>query len=147
MDTRPKEHEIEKHLEDECIARGWLCYKTSSPSYNGFPDRTIITNTGRIVFVEVKRPKEVPRKLQVRILSAMRDHGADVCVAHDHKSVEALVSALDKDRMPPVADDRTFYVIAEDQAIDKHQNERTSKMMTNVSPRATARHMPAVAAM
>lgn len=147
MDQRPREHEIEKHLEDECIARGWLCYKTASPARNGFPDRTVITDTGKVVFVEVKRPKEVPRKLQVRILSAIRNHGADVCVTHDHESVEALIHALEHDKMPPVANDRTFYVLTEHQKENEPTNERNTKMMTNASPCAKTGCVPATAAM
>ena len=110
MSDRPRENIIEAYLVAQCTERGWLCYKTASPGRNGFPDRTVITDTGMVVFVEVKRPGEVPRKLQVRILSEMREHGANVCVTHDHASVDMLVRALERDRMPAVADDDTFYV-------------------------------------
>ena len=110
---RPRENIIEAYLVAQCTDRGWLCYKTASPGRNGFPDRTVITNTGMVVFVEVKRPGEVPRKLQVRILAEMRDHGANVCVVHDRASVDTLVSALRCGRMPAVAPDNTFYVIDE----------------------------------
>lgn len=107
----PRESTIEGYLVSRCRDRGWLCYKTESPGRSGFPDRTIVTNAGMVAFVEVKRPGEVPRKLQVHTLKRLREHRANVCVVHDRASVDTLVSALRCGRMPAVAPDNTFYVI------------------------------------
>lgn len=101
---------VENYLVEECESRGWLCYKTSSPGTNGFPDRTIITKTGMVVFCEVKRPNETPRKLQLRILRKLKENKANVCVTDCHASVDSLIKALERDKMPRCIDKTTFVV-------------------------------------
>lgn len=105
-----RESVIEKYLDTSCKARGWLCFKTISPSTNGFPDRTIITDTGRVVFCEVKRPNEKPRKLQVIILKRIRDHNADVCVVSTKEQTDILMELLESGRPIAIEDERSFYV-------------------------------------
>lgn len=107
---RIPESAVEAYLTQACESRGWLCYKTSSPGTNGFPDRTIITKTGMVVFCEVKRPNETPRKLQLIILRKLKKNNANVCVTDCYASVDTLIKALERDKMPRRIDKTTFVV-------------------------------------
>ena len=51
------EKEIEKKLKAAVSAAGGLCLKWVCPGWSGVPDRLVLLPGGRIVFVEVKRPK------------------------------------------------------------------------------------------
>lgn len=52
---------LEKFLEQKLVRRvkaaGGLCLKWSSPGAAGVPDRIVLLPGGRVVFVEMKRPK------------------------------------------------------------------------------------------
>lgn len=51
------EKEIEKKLVDVVRGRGGLCLKWVCPGWAGVPDRIILLPGGRVMFVELKRPK------------------------------------------------------------------------------------------
>lgn len=53
----PLEKDIEKKLVDTVRKRGGLCLKWVCPGWAGVPDRIVLLPGGRIVFVELKRPK------------------------------------------------------------------------------------------
>jgi hypothetical protein len=53
----PLEKDIEKKLVDVVRKRGGLCLKWVCPGWAGVPDRIVLLPGGRIVFVELKRPK------------------------------------------------------------------------------------------
>lgn len=52
---------LEKFLEQKLVRRvkaaGGLCLKWSSPGAAGVPDRIVLLPGGRVIFVEMKRPK------------------------------------------------------------------------------------------
>ena len=48
------EKTIERHLVNGVKKLGGLCYKFTSPSTQGVPDRIIITAQGRVIFAELK---------------------------------------------------------------------------------------------
>ena len=52
---------LEKFLEQKLVRRvkvaGGMCLKWSSPGAAGVPDRIVLLPGGRVVFVEMKRPK------------------------------------------------------------------------------------------
>lgn len=52
---------LEKFLEQKLVrcvrAAGGLCLKWSSPGAAGVPDRIVLLPGGRLIFVEMKRPK------------------------------------------------------------------------------------------
>lgn len=103
------ESEIEHYLEWLCEQRGWLCEKVATTGTLGFPDRCVIAD-GRIVFVELKRPDHRPRKMQVRTLKRLRDHGAQACVVHDADTADLLVETIERGAPIRIADEVTFYV-------------------------------------
>lgn len=51
------EKEIETKLRRMVERRGGLCLKWVCPGWSGVPDRIILLPGGRIIFVELKRPK------------------------------------------------------------------------------------------
>lgn len=53
----PLEKEIEAKLVKEVRRRGGLCLKWTCPGWAGVPDRIVLLPGGRVVFVELKRPR------------------------------------------------------------------------------------------
>ena len=53
----PLEKDIERKLKDLVERHGGLCLKWSCPGWSGVPDRIVLLPGGRLVFVELKRPK------------------------------------------------------------------------------------------
>lgn len=51
------EKEVEKYLVRRVEALGGRCLKWTSPGTTGLPDRIVLLPRGRIIFVELKRPK------------------------------------------------------------------------------------------
>lgn len=89
----PLERVIERHLLDQCRARGILCLKLTSPSRAGVPDRLLVSPAGT-VFVEVKRPGGRVRRLQEVMHEKLRRHGGIVHVVDTREGVEDLVAAI-----------------------------------------------------
>jgi hypothetical protein len=51
------EKDIEKKLVDVVRQHGGLCLKWVCPGWAGVPDRIVLLPGGRVIFVELKRPK------------------------------------------------------------------------------------------
>jgi hypothetical protein len=52
-----RESSIEGYLRKQVEAAGGLCIKLSPVGYVGIPDRLVLLPGGRVMFVEVKKPK------------------------------------------------------------------------------------------
>lgn len=87
------ESDVETYFRKEVKKLGGLCYKFTSPQNSGVPDRIVIYN-GLVVFVELKKPGEKPRKLQQVEAKKMRAHGAMVFVVDSHKAVDMFITEL-----------------------------------------------------
>lgn len=87
------ENYVEGYLKKACDKNDILCYKFTSPSNNGVPDRVLIGH-GHVVFVETKAHGNKPRELQRIIIQRMRDHGADVRVIDTREQVDALIDEM-----------------------------------------------------
>lgn len=79
MQRKMVEKDVESYLVRKCKEAGIQCYKFTSPSNAGVPDRILI-GYDRVIFVELKRPGGKPRELQLRTFRRMRQGGADVRV-------------------------------------------------------------------
>lgn len=55
--TNKLEKDIEKKLIKLVQKQGGLCLKWVCPGWSGVPDRIVLLPGGRVIFVEVKRPK------------------------------------------------------------------------------------------
>lgn len=84
------ESDIEKKACEFAISRGWWVAKFVSPNKNGVPDRIFIRR-GRVIFIEFKREKETPRKLQELRHREMRDHGAEVFTVDNLEDAKGIL--------------------------------------------------------
>lgn len=67
--------------------------KFISPGIAGVPDR-IVLYSGRVCFVELKRPGEKPRPLQVKIHNKIRWFGIPVYVLDSKKAVDDFIEEV-----------------------------------------------------
>lgn len=72
--ARPLESSVEAALVRYAKERGIYTRKFASPARRGVPDRIFIKH-GVVVFMEVKRPGEVPTPLQLHEQKQIADHG------------------------------------------------------------------------
>ena len=56
-DLTPLEKDIERALVEKVKKRGGYCLKWVCPGWTGVPDRIVLLPGGKVVFVELKRPK------------------------------------------------------------------------------------------
>ena len=85
------ERDIERALVGMIKRHGGLCLKWVCPGWSGVPDRIILLPGGRVLFVEVKRPKggEV-RKLQEWWSHQLTRLGFAHWYVHNKKDLDAL---------------------------------------------------------
>lgn len=81
-----REKVIEEYFRRKAKENGYLCWKFTSPSTDGVPDRILIGHN-RVIFVELKAPGEVPRKLQIHVFEEMQKHGTKVFVIDTKEKV------------------------------------------------------------
>lgn len=93
MEEAVREREVEKQLIDEVKKRGGLCEKWISGTV-GWPDRIVIIPDGKIGFVEVKRPGEKPRPIQVHRHNQLRQIGVKVYVLDHPDKIGGILNDL-----------------------------------------------------
>lgn len=91
------EKQIEQRLVKAVKGRGGMCPKWVSPGWDGVPDRIVLFAGGRMAFVEVKRPGEKPRPLQLRRHQQLRALGFAVYVLDDEKKIPEIIRAVLED--------------------------------------------------
>ncbi|MHB8061353.1 MAG: PDDEXK family nuclease [Ruminiclostridium sp.] len=84
------ESQIEKKLKKAVEAKGGKCFKFVSPGMSGVPDRICLYPGGRIIFVELKAPREKPRPLQLKRHKEIRALGFDVRVIDSEEQINAI---------------------------------------------------------
>lgn len=87
------ENAVESYLVNEIEHIGGLCYKFTSPSLNGVPDR-IVFYKGQVLFVECKAPNEKPRSEQILVHKAMSRHGIPVYVLSTIEQIDEFIYEL-----------------------------------------------------
>ncbi len=92
---RPLESSIENYFQKQCTLRGF--WQRKFPAGGGVPDRIVIA-PALTAFVELKRPGEKPRKLQLVIHRQMRNAGGAVFVASTKDEVDAVLDAIQEGR-------------------------------------------------
>jgi hypothetical protein len=88
----PLEITIENYFQDRVKALGGREVKMGM---NGWPDRVVVIG-GRTGFLELKRPGEKPRALQLRRIGWLRAAGATADWADTRETVDAFLSELMK---------------------------------------------------
>lgn len=93
------ERDIEAHLVDQCKARGWGCYKFTSPGRRNVPDRIVIVPPAgepraQLIFIELKAPGKKPTTGQLREHARLRALGCRVEVIDSIEGVDAFISGV-----------------------------------------------------
>lgn len=87
----PLEKEIEAKLVKSVKHRGGLCLKWVCPGWAGVPDRLVLLPRGRVIFVELKRPRGgVLSSRQVWWRRKLQALGFPHYVIWDHTDLEAF---------------------------------------------------------
>jgi hypothetical protein len=94
------EKDVEQHLVKQCKARGWTCWKFTSLSQVGVPDRMVLQPGGRITFVETKSNVGRLSKMQVAVINKLRALGFTVLVLNSKEAVNEAVARLSENSNP-----------------------------------------------
>ena len=86
-----RESSVERSIREYARDHGWLVYKFTSPGTRGVPDRLFIRR-GVVVFIEVKRPGEEARPLQLHTHKKMRRYGALVWVVDNLEDAKRILN-------------------------------------------------------
>lgn len=86
------EKQVEQYLIKQVKSLGGLSLKLTS--LIGIPDRLVLLPGGRCVFIELKRPGEKPRKVQVLRMKQLRKLGFKTYVADSYESIDELLSEV-----------------------------------------------------
>lgn len=91
------ERDIERALVGMVKSHGGMAMKWVCPGWSGVPDRIVLLPGGKIIFVELKRPKggEV-RKLQEWWHTKLRSLGFTVWVIKNRSDINALEIVISK---------------------------------------------------
>jgi hypothetical protein len=93
-DLGMRERNIEQKLVKAARAASGIAPKLSCPGTAGMPDRLVLLPGGKAGFVEVKRPGETPRPLQVARMDALRELGFKVYVLDDEKMIGGIIREI-----------------------------------------------------
>lgn len=88
------ERDVEAYFVAQCKARGWGCYKFTSPGRRNVPDRIVILPGGSVAFVELKAPGKKPTAGQAREHDRLRRLECVVFVADTFDAVDTVIHAL-----------------------------------------------------
>ena len=85
-----REARIENRLKQRTGQAGGMCIKMVVLSTAGLPDRLVLLPGGRVMFVELKAPGEVPKPIQVYMHGKIKALGFDVHTVDSLEKVDAL---------------------------------------------------------
>jgi hypothetical protein len=88
------ESQIEKKLRGRVKEIGGIALKFISPGYRGVPDRIVFLPEGRIYLVELKKPGEKLRPLQLKVKSKFEKLGFKYYVVDSYKKVEDFINEV-----------------------------------------------------
>ena len=95
-EKRMREREIEQKLRREVEKRGGRCFKFLS-SVSGVPDRILLLPGGLVIFVELKKEGEKPRKLQEVQMRKIRELGFRVRVVDSEQEIQELMREIEEE--------------------------------------------------
>jgi hypothetical protein len=88
------EHELEDFAAARFAEAGHVCLKFTSPGFPGVPDRILLTNSGRAVFIEFKAPGQKPRRTQPAVIRMLKEMGHRVEFVDTFAQVRKLLREL-----------------------------------------------------
>lgn len=74
------EKQVEAAVKRYAESKGWLTRKWTSPSHSFVPDQIFISPSGKVIFIEFKRPGGKTTSGQNREHQRLRDQGCTVFV-------------------------------------------------------------------
>lgn len=89
-----REKYIEQRLVSEVKKHGGLCLKLASSGLDGIPDRMVLMSKGKIAFVELKAPKQKPRKLQLVRIKKLKEMGFSVYVLDNVEDIGGVIDDI-----------------------------------------------------
>ena len=89
-----REKYIEQKLVSEVKKRGGICLKLASTGLDGIPDRLVLMAKGKIAFVELKVPKQKPRKLQLVRIKKLKELGFNAYVLDNVKDIGGVIDDI-----------------------------------------------------
>lgn len=91
----PLEKDLEKKLIKKVEAKGCLTYKFESPGHRGVPDRIVISPSGIVYFVELKKPKTGRLSaLQKWNIAQIKAHDGHIYTINNDKELEAFLGTI-----------------------------------------------------
>lgn len=89
-----REKYVEQRLVSEVKKHGGLCLKLASTGLDGIPDRLVLMSKGKIAFVELKAPKQKPRKLQLVRIKKLKEMGFSVYVLDNVEDIGGVIDDI-----------------------------------------------------
>lgn len=89
-----REKQIEQKLVKAVKAKGGLCLKFVSPSFDGMPDRLILLPDGKIAFAELKAPGKKPRPLQIARHKTLMNLGFRVFIIDSTEQIKTILDEM-----------------------------------------------------
>ena len=92
---------LEKQLQQKvialCSAMGIIARKTNAESNRGFPDLTLITPNGHVLFVELKTKTGRLSRLQERTLAQLKQNNANAYVCRSIAEFKKIIGKYETD--------------------------------------------------
>lgn len=89
-----REKYVEQRLVSEVKKHGGLCLKLASTGLDGIPDRLVLMSKGKIAFVELKAPKQKPRKLQLVRIKKLKEMGFSIYVLDNVEDIGGVIDDI-----------------------------------------------------
>lgn len=88
-----KESSVESGTVSDALRLGVISLKMASRTDTGWPDRVFLLPGGRPLFIEFKRPGEVPRALQEHRRDTLKALGYNYACCDSRESAMAYIAA------------------------------------------------------
>lgn len=107
--NKPYEKDIEREIVESCKKEGAWAIKFVSPRQRHLPDRIILAPGSRLLFLEIKRPGEMPTAAQRYVLRRLIELGFDARWTDDPERVRKWLNYEISCRALPTSGD-PFYL-------------------------------------
>lgn len=89
-----REATVERYLVRKVSEAGGMAIKLNPFNMAGLPDRLILLPGARIIFAELKRPGEKPRKIQEAFHNRLRKLGFQVEIVTCNEQIRFMLKAV-----------------------------------------------------